>query len=578
MAEHDKSTRGSRGSRESQRRRSAARTERSARSHTREEKAAAKEQQRAQAELERLEAEAARAKARAEKEAERAERAERRRERWQKAWRRIRVVLIVLLVLLLAAAAGATAGGYAVSRSEKNLPKLFLDGIDVSGLTRAETMDKLAAAGWDENAEIPLVLELPADVRVELDMYKSGATLPREIAAEAAYRYGHAGNWYENLLRYLKALAVPTDVSQQFAPLDEDYIRKTVAAGVEAFQAATEDEGYVVDKEKEELRMMKGAGRMQLDEELLFQEVSAALKSAQKEVDHRHIDNTLTAPDFEALYTELHIKPVDAFFKEGGFEVEEEIVGCSFDTQQALSLWEAAGPAETVAIPLEISYPEVTAEKLRGMLYRDKLGSQTTLFGGSTPERVNNIQLACEKINGTVLMPGETFSYNGTVGERTIEAGFKTAAAYQDGEVVQETGGGVCQVSSTLYCAALFANMETVEREAHYFMVNYLPWAHDATVSWPKPDFKFRNSRNYPVKIVASADADEMTLTMEVWGTDEDGSYVELTYDRYYVTGEDGEEIIGWNVYGHRNIYDKDGNLIETVEEPDSTYYKHKEE
>ena len=175
-------------------------------------------------------------------------------------------------------------------------------------------------------------------------------------------------------------------------------------------------------------------------------------------------------------------------------------------------------------------------------------------------------------------MPGEVFSYNETVGQRTREAGFKEAAAYQDGEVVQEIGGGVCQVSSTLYCATVFANMETVEREAHYFLVNYLPPAHDATVSWPSPDFKFRNSRNYPIKIVANADPEELTLTMEIWGTDEDGSYVELTYDRYYFTEDGGDVIIGWHVYGHKNVYDKDGNLIETIEEPDGIYHKHEED
>lgn len=576
MAENNRNTRGSRRSPETDS--GGVRRGRTDREAERQAKAAQRAAEKAQAELARLEAEAAKAEAKAVKEAERARKAEIRREKAKKFLHGLKIFLIVVLVLAVVIAGGATAGGYFVTHSDKNLPKVFLDGVDVSGLTREETMDKLGASGWDESAEIPLTVKLPADVSFELDMYESGAMLPRDVAAEAAYRYGHGDNWYENLLRYLKGLMVSTDVSQKFGTLNEDYIRSAIEKAVAELKEKTAERDYEVDKEQKELRLMKGAGQIEIDQERLFTEIVAALGSEQKEVDHQHADNELTMPDFDAIYKELHVTPVDASFVEGGFEVIEEIVGCTFDVEQAQKLWEEAGPAETVAIPLEITYPEVTAESLTGMLYRDKLGAQTTLFGGSTPERVNNIQLACSKINGTILMPGEVFSYNETVGQRTREAGFKEAAAYQDGEVVQEIGGGVCQVSSTLYCATVFANMETVEREAHYFLVNYLPPAHDATVSWPSPDFKFRNSRNYPIKIVANADPEELTLTMEIWGTDEDGSYVELTYDRYYFTEDGSDVIIGWHVYGHKNVYDKDGNLIETIEEPDGIYHKHEED
>ena len=594
MAERNRNTRSSHASRETENDRSLSRREqreteeqaqrqsrsaaRANKEAEREAKAAARAAEKEKAELARLEAAAAKAEAKARKEAERARKAAIRRAKWKKFLHGLKIFLIVVLVLAVVIGGGATAGAYFVTHSEKNLPKVFLDGVDVSGLTREETMDKLGASGWDESAEIPLTVKLPADVSFELDMYESGAMLPREVAAEAAYRYGHGSNWYENLLRYCKGLMVPTDVSQKFTTLKEDYIRDAIEKAVAEFREKTADQGYEVDKEQKELRLMKGAGQMEIDQEQLYVEICTALTGGLKEVDHQHIDNELTVPDFDEIYKELHIKPVDAYFVEGGFEVVDEIVGCSFDVEQAKTLWEKAAPAETVTIPLEIIYPEVTRETLTSMLYRDKLGEQTTLFGGSTAERVNNIQLACSKINGTILMPGEVFSYNETVGQRTRDAGFKEAAAYQDGEVVQEIGGGVCQVSSTLYCATVFANMETVEREAHYFLVNYLPPAHDATVSWPSPDFKFRNSRNYPVKIVASADPEELTLTMEIWGTDEDGSYVELTYDRYYFTEPDSDVIVGWHVYGHKNVYDKDGNLIETIEEPDGIYHKHEED
>ena len=188
-----------------------------------------------------------------------------------------------------------------MTHSDKNLPKVFLDGVDVSGLTREETMDKLGASGWDESAEIPLTVKLPADVSFELDMYESGAMLPRDVAAEAAYRYGHGDNWYENLLRYLKGLMVSTDVSQKFTTLNEDYIRSGIEKAVAELKEKTAERDYEVDKEQKELRLMKGAGQIEIDQERLFTEIVAALGSEQKEVDHQHADNELTMPDFDIL-------------------------------------------------------------------------------------------------------------------------------------------------------------------------------------------------------------------------------------------------------------------------------------
>lgn len=97
-------------------------------------------------------------------------------------------------------------------------------------------------------------------------------------------------------------------------------------------------------------------------------------------------------------------------------------------------------------------------------------------------------------------MPGETFSYNQVVGQRTKAAGFKEAPAYLNGKVVQEYGGGICQVSSTLYNAVLYANLEITERTNHGFKPSYVKPGLDATVSWGGPDFKFTNNRNYPIK------------------------------------------------------------------------------
>ena len=100
-------------------------------------------------------------------------------------------------------------------------------------------------------------------------------------------------------------------------------------------------------------------------------------------------------------------------------------------------------------------------------------------------------------------MPGEEFSYNKVVGKRTVEAGYKDAKIYSNGQVVDGLGGGICQISSTLYNAVLMADLEITERRNHYFKTSYVAAGRDATVVWGSIDFKFKNTRTYPIKFEA---------------------------------------------------------------------------
>ena len=156
----------------------------------------------------------------------------------------------------------------------------------------------------------------------------------------------------------------------------------------------------------------------------------------------------------------------------------------------------------------------------------------------ATNIRRSNLNLCASRINGYVLYPGETFSYNEVVGERTEEAGFLPAPAYVNGDVKDEIGGGACQVSSTLYAATAFAFLETVDRSCHVFPVNYMQMGTDATVTIPKEgksiDFKFRNNKNFPIKIVTDFNDEERTISVEIWGTLEDDDYMPVEFDNTY--------------------------------------------
>ena len=261
------------------------------------------------------------------------------------------------------------------------------------------------------------------------------------------------------------------------------------------------------------------------------------------------------------------------------YGVTRSVVGVDFDIAAAEQAWAAAAYGETVVIPLKVEEPEVTTEAIEAKLFADKLSKNWTMvrlynadycdecrtsLAGSKPGRISNVKKACGLLNGIQIMPGEVFSYNLALGERVPEAGWRPAPAYANGEVRQEYGGGICQVSSTLYNAVLYANLEIVERECHQFQVGYLPPGMDATVSWGWPDFKFRNDKDYPIEIVAWVDDATNQCCVQIKGTDTDHLYVVMHFSPGENVDESTGKKIGTAAATYRWIY-HDGEDYNTV-------------
>jgi len=141
----------------------------------------------------------------------------------------------------------------------------------------------------------------------------------------------------------------------------------------------------------------------------------------------------------------------------------------------------------------------ITADKLS--MIDGKISTYSTNFSTSIPQRINNITLATKSINGILLMPGETFSFNNVVGERTAARGYKEAGVVLGSKVESGLGGGICQVSSTLYNALLLANIKAIERKPHTIPSSYVPKGCDATVDYGNIDYKFKNTLTYPIYI-----------------------------------------------------------------------------
>ena len=227
--------------------------------------------------------------------------------------------------------------------------------------------------------------------------------------------------------------------------------------------------------------------------------------------------------DLNKIYTEIYKEAKDAYYTTEPFAVYPHENGVDF----AISMDEANNllnnQEQEITIPLKITTPNITTNQIGTEAFPDLLATYTTTFATSNTNRATNIRLATKKINGYVLLPGEQFSYNTVVGQRTTAAGFKEAGVYVNGKVETGVGGGICQVSSTLYNSVLRANLEIIKRSNHTFATGYVPLSTDATVSWGGPEFIFKNSRKYPIKIVASVNGGR--IKVDVYGHKEDIEY-----------------------------------------------------
>ena len=330
------------------------------------------------------------------------------------------IVLSVLLILLILIAAGGLFGAFRVSQLDTNYPNLTLNGLQLGGLTKAETVAALNASGWDTRISTPLTVTTLAGQSFTVDPLKSGLVMSAEDAADWIYSYGREGNFFENFFSWLKCRARPTELVLPQKNVDYDYLNSLIAQNEADVTAALGEAEYVPDYENSVLVMKKGWGQLHLDQKALQAAIIRALQFGETSISFSGLTNELVCPDFDRIHTDLMKEPKDAAFTDDGrFEVIDEVVGIAFDPAQARSLWEAAAPAAEVDIPITVTWPALTGQALRDSLYRDLLGACTTSYWNSSPNRISNVQLASSKIDGTVLYPGDVFSYNDVVGART---------------------------------------------------------------------------------------------------------------------------------------------------------------
>ncbi|ASN07190.1 VanW family protein [Virgibacillus necropolis] len=224
-----------------------------------------------------------------------------------------------------------------------------------------------------------------------------------------------------------------------------------------------------------------------------------------------YLDNLFINQDklkilLDELDKKISVEPKNATLNKTG-EIVEGKPGIRLDKPKFQTLFSSSfykDKPKKIEVPTKSNYPRVDTELLAEIKEKE-IGHYVTYFKKGNKERSHNIKLATDAINNYVVFPGEKFSFNKIVGERTTEKGYKKAPVIVKGELAEDIGGGICQVSSTLYNAVSLKGIKIVERYSHSRSVPYVPPGRDATVSWWGPDFVFKNMYNQPILIRATS-------------------------------------------------------------------------
>lgn len=408
--------------------------------------------------------------------------------------KKIFIIIAVIIILLMALSTGFAL----INVNNKNIIKgISIDGINVQGLSKEEAK-KIINAKTEEkkNHEIKIYVD---DEEQTLLLSQVELSYNTEKAIEEAYAVGREKNIFVNNFKILKSLVFGKNINLEFT-YNEELLRDVIQGIKNNIPNAVTNPTYCI--EDEELIISIGTKGLTIDENNLKNKIVETIKLNSNGT--INIETYMTEPEeinIEKIYKEVHTEVQDAYYTTEPFQIYPEVKGIDFNLEEAKELLKE--DKEEYVITLVITQPQKTTSDIGTEAFPDRLSIFQTRYDATNKTRTTNLQLAVNKINGVVLMPGETFSYNKTLGKRTAEAGYKDAAGYSGGKVVQMIGGGICQISSTLYDAVVYANLDIVERHNHAFLTSYAGAGKDATVVYGSLDFQFKNTRQYPVKIVS---------------------------------------------------------------------------
>ena len=410
---------------------------------------------------------------------------------------------IIFFIVFLLASVFSTVFAFINVNNTTFVSGISILGIDVSGLSKDDAKQKVTD---DVSNRLSTdVIFKHNDETYTLLPSSVGGSFDIDKVIDDAYSVGRNGNIFQNNFAILNAMINSKNFIPDFS-FNSDSFDNSISQMNSNFADGIVEPSYDISGNNLIIKSGKNGNIVDSDKiKSLFVDKLTVVPYNTDSIEVPVFSKEANKIDIDAIHSEIYKEAHDASYTTNPYAVYPSSNGLDFN----ISIDEAkaliTGDKDSYTIPLKTLYPNVKTSDIGIEAFPNLLSSYSTSFASSSSNRATNVSLATNKINGKVLMPGEVFSFNNTVGKRTPQAGFKVAGVYMNGQVATDYGGGICQVSSTLYNAVLRANLEIVDRSNHMFEVGYVPIGTDATVSWGAPDFKFKNSRSYPIKIVTSS-------------------------------------------------------------------------
>ena len=440
---------------------------------------------------------------------------------------KIIVITIIFIILLLFSTVFSL-----LNLGKQTIAKgVSIKGIDVSNLTMQEATNKINEA---VNIELMLGIELKYgdEYSTNFDVNQIQYTYDVASSVKEAYQIGKSNNMIVNNYTLLMTAFLGKNIEVQstynensLTGILDDIASKVPGLVVQASYYIEGNE-LLIDKGQVGIAVQKDALKTKILHNIENRNALEILENDTEEVIEIEVDTVQPEPiNLDKIYEEVHSEPQDAYYVEQPFQIFKEKDGVDF----AISIEEAKAmiadeTKEEYTIPLKLTPATKTIDDIGTEAFPYEIAFFSTKYDASNKNRSGNLKIAADKINGTVLMPDEEFSFNEVVGKRTIEDGYTNAKIYENGKVVDGLAGGICQISSTLYNVVLDANLEITQRRNHSYTTSYVPAGRDATVVYGVQDFKFRNTRKYPIKF--EANVSNGIVEFRIYGIKE-----ELEYD-----------------------------------------------
>lgn len=426
-------------------------------------------------------------------------------------------LIIVSIIVLLTVVVSSVLTVVTKKLSYDNIYEgVYIGKTDVSGMSKDDLKNELSDLfNFSDVYDITISIDGVSDTISTLTL---SPALDVEGMVNTAFSYGRQEKGLSRLGEISNLKKNPVYIPYSVT-IDEFSLQKVldrISQGLEI--TATDNKIEVGDDSITITRGTSGKGYLYED---IKKGLTDCLLNEKKEVslNLRDIEPEEITVDFIKRHTKKEPTEATYTISDHRLIVTESSSGVTFDEKEVARLLKEEKNSSVIVIPAKVKHPEMTTEMINEKILAHKLGTFSSDFSSSSNDRAHNIELACSKINGYVLAPGEEFSYNDVVGPRTVETGFRVANVYVGNTVQPGIGGGICQVSSTMFNAVVLADLEVTSRRNHTLPVSYVPMGRDATVSYGSVDFKFKNNTSNPIEIHAECVGRKNVIT--IYGTDE---------------------------------------------------------